>query len=65
MHWNVEEAWETTENGENVPMEYSSKKKPEISDKDLPLAFSEERHIEKILGIDWKTQTWRMKERVM
>ncbi|KAF7273223.1 hypothetical protein GWI33_014074 [Rhynchophorus ferrugineus] len=57
-------AWETTENEENITKEYRSKKKPEISDKDLPLAFSEERHIEKILGLDWKTQTWRMKERM-
>ncbi|XP_050315215.1 regulatory-associated protein of mTOR [Anthonomus grandis grandis] len=36
----------------------------ELTDADLPDAFSEERHTEKIEGIDWKTQTWRMKERM-
>ncbi|CAG9766150.1 unnamed protein product [Ceutorhynchus assimilis] len=39
-------------------------KKLELTDNDLPLAYSDERHIDKIEGIDWKTQTWRMKERM-
>uniref|UniRef100_A0AB74UMX4 Regulatory associated protein of mTOR n=1 Tax=Euwallacea interjectus TaxID=321055 RepID=A0AB74UMX4_9CUCU len=36
----------------------------QLSDKDLFLAFCEERHTEKIEGIAWKTQMWRMKERM-
>lgn len=39
-------------------------KKLVLTDKDLRLAFCDERHSDKIEGIDWKTQTWRMKERM-
>ena len=49
---------------DNVDFEKNFKKLS-ISDKDLPLVFNEERHLESIEGIDWKTQTWRMKERVI
>lgn len=38
--------------------------KSNITDKDLPLSFNEERHLEIIGGINCITQTWRMKERV-
>lgn len=44
------------------------KEKPnKISDKDLPLSFTEDRHLEPIEGIDFvdgTAQMWRMKERV-
>ncbi|XP_019770949.1 regulatory-associated protein of mTOR isoform X2 [Dendroctonus ponderosae] len=36
----------------------------QLTDRNLPLAFSEERHLEKIDGIDWERQIWRMKERM-
>lgn len=35
-----------------------------LSDQDFPLAFNDVRYLESIEGIDWKTQTWRMKERM-
>lgn len=38
-----------------------------ICDKDLPLSFTEDRHLEAIEGldrVDGMTQVWRMKERV-
>lgn len=35
-----------------------------ITDKDLPLSFNNDRHLEIIGGINCITQTWRMKERV-
>lgn len=44
------------------------KEKPDnISDKDLPLSFTEDRHLEPIEGVDYvdgMAQMWRMKERV-
>lgn len=36
-----------------------------ISDKELPLSFTHDRHLETIEGINCITQTWRMKERVL
>lgn len=39
--------------------------KSAFSDKDLPLSFTKDRHVEAIEGINCITQTWRMKERVM
>lgn len=36
----------------------------EISDREMPLSFVAERHLETIEGINCITQTWRMKERV-
>ncbi|CAG9766143.1 unnamed protein product [Ceutorhynchus assimilis] len=37
----------------------------ELTDTDLPLRYLDERHIiDKIEGIDWKTQTWRMEKRM-
>lgn len=42
-------------------------KHDKISDKDLPLCFTENRHLEPIEGIDYGdgiAQMWRMKERV-
>ncbi|KAJ8953916.1 hypothetical protein NQ318_019156 [Aromia moschata] len=38
--------------------------KETITDKDLPLSFTQSRHLEPIEGIDCITQTWRMKERM-
>ncbi|KAJ8916102.1 hypothetical protein NQ315_004468 [Exocentrus adspersus] len=38
--------------------------KAAITDKDLPLSFTEDRHLEPIQGIDCIAQTWRMKERM-
>lgn len=38
--------------------------KDRITDRDLPLSFTRDRHIEPIEGISCITQTWRMKERV-
>lgn len=38
-----------------------------ITDKDLPLSFTEDRHLEPIEGVDYvdgNAQMWRMKERV-
>lgn len=35
-----------------------------ITDRDLPLSFVQDRHIEPIEGIDYEKQAWRMKERV-
>lgn len=38
-----------------------------IYDKDLPLSFTEDRHLEPIEGVDYvdgMAQMWRMKERV-
>ncbi|XP_030760068.1 regulatory-associated protein of mTOR isoform X2 [Sitophilus oryzae] len=57
----AEEAWESTENDAGLCQELQ---KLEISDNDLPMAFNEDRHMEKIQGVDWKTHTWRMKERM-
>lgn len=36
----------------------------EIPDRQMPLSFVSERHLEPIEGISCITQTWRMKERV-
>ncbi len=36
----------------------------ELGDWQLPLAFTNKRHMEKIEGSKTETQTWRMKERV-
>lgn len=38
--------------------------KETVSDKNLPLSFTEDRHLEAIEGVESVTQTWRMKERV-
>ncbi|XP_019880990.1 regulatory-associated protein of mTOR isoform X2 [Aethina tumida] len=35
-----------------------------ITDRDLPLSFVQDRHIEPIEGIDYEKQAWRMKERM-
>lgn len=35
-----------------------------ISDDDLPVVLCNERHTDKIDGLNWKTHTWRMKERM-
>lgn len=38
-----------------------------ITDKDLPISFTEDRHLEPIEGVDFidgLAQMWRMKERV-
>lgn len=42
-------------------------KSDKISDKDLPLSFTEDRHLEPIEGADYvdgMAQMWRLKERV-
>ncbi|KAL1512534.1 hypothetical protein ABEB36_002115 [Hypothenemus hampei] len=36
----------------------------QLEDKDLPIGFSNERHTDEIQGSNWKTQSWRMKERM-
>lgn len=46
-------------NGKNGKKESAS-----VSDKDLPLCFVKERHLEVIEGIECITQMWRMKERM-
>ncbi|KAJ8928348.1 hypothetical protein NQ314_019078 [Rhamnusium bicolor] len=38
--------------------------KDTITDKDLPLSFTQDRHLESIEGIDCVAQMWRMKERM-
>ncbi|XP_060522953.1 regulatory-associated protein of mTOR [Cylas formicarius] len=35
-----------------------------ITDKDMPLAFNEDRHLENVDEIDGNTHTWKMKERM-
>lgn len=35
-----------------------------ISDRDLPLSFCDDRHLDVIEGLNSINQTWRMKERV-
>lgn len=35
-----------------------------ITDRDLPLSFNEDRHVETIEGLNSINQTWRMKDRV-
>lgn len=37
---------------------------PDEEDWDIPLAFSAERHTEKIQGLENIAQTWRLKDRV-
>lgn len=51
---------EVTANGDKEEVD----EKETITDKDLPLSFTQDRHLEPIQGIDCITQTWRMKERV-
>lgn len=36
----------------------------EVPDREMPLSFVSERHLDTIEGINCITQTWRMKERV-
>lgn len=46
---------------------YIQEKSGKICDKDLPLSFTEDRHLEPIEGldhVDGMAQMWRMKERV-
>lgn len=47
------------QNGEDI-----EERKKTITDRDLPLAFAQSRHLEAIEGINCITQTWRTKERV-
>lgn len=50
---------------ENEEAEETYKKDPiRITDRDLPLAFAQSRHVDAIEGINGITQTWRTKERV-
>lgn len=35
-----------------------------ITDKELPLSFTEDRHLDVIEGVECISQSWRMKERV-
>ncbi|XP_018566383.1 regulatory-associated protein of mTOR isoform X2 [Anoplophora glabripennis] len=51
---------EVTANGDKEEVD----EKEIITDKDLPLSFTQDRHLEPIQGIDCITQTWRMKERM-
>ncbi|EFA08847.1 regulatory-associated protein of mTOR isoform X1 [Tribolium castaneum] len=52
-----------TELGVNGNDEKDSDKEA-VSDKDLPLSFMQDRHLEPIEGVECITQTWRMKERM-
>lgn len=53
-----------TESILNGNEEKQSEKETTVSDKNLPLSFTEDRHLEPIEGVECVTQTWRMKERV-
>ena len=44
--------------------DYGDEESTEIGDWELPLAFVDKRHTEKIEGTKTQAQTWRMKERV-
>lgn len=53
----------TSLNGEKKALE-ENEDETNITDKELPLSFTQDRHLETIEGINCITQTWRMKERV-